>query len=452
MHENGAADFTVGSPIKKLTLFSLPLVAIMILEGLYNTADSIIVGRLVGEDALSAVSSVGTIFSLFQMLLYGGTVALSVMVSQYFGAGDAKMVRHAVVTSSIVIFALGLALGAVGAAAAPFLLRLIRVPENILPDAALYLRIVLLGLPVTSFYAMGDGISRSLGDSVTPMIVLILSAVLNVGLNLLFVAVFRLAVAGVAYATVIAETVAAVVCIRIVLKKMPSLRPDRESLRLDPKVMRNLVRLGVPSVLESSAASIGSVAVAAILNGFGSTVIGAYHSALKIEMLISYAPGGFTGGMQVWAGQNVGAGKPERVKLGFNTAAAVILVYSVFSAAVMVFLGRPLVSVFVKDGGEFVTIGARYLAVAATGLVSTGFLYLARSTLVGAGDAAAALYTTVIELTFRIGSAWLLSRSFGYTGLFFSGPIGATAAAIFAVCRYFTGGWKSKALTAPVRD
>jgi len=446
MHENQAADFTVGRPIKKLFLFSLPLVAIMILESLYTTADSIVVGRLVGENALSAVSSAGTVYSLFQMIIYGATVGLSVMVSQYYGAGEWKMVKKAIMTSTYAVMALGIVLGAAGALFAPQMLNLVNVPENILDEAVLYLRIVLLGTPVASFYSLADAISRATGDSVTPMIILIISAVLNVGLNLFFVAVLQLAVAGVAYATVLAQGLSAVVCILIVWHRQPAARPDRASLKPDGRVIKQLVRLGVPTTLESSASSMGNIIVSSILNTFGSTVIGAYHSALKIEMLISYAPGGFTGGMQVWAGQNIGAGKPERVRQGYRATAVAILLYSLFSAAVLIFFGRPLVSVFVKDGGEFVDIGAKYLMCASSGLISVGFLYLSRSTLTGAGDAAAALYTTIIEMVFRLGAAYILSHYFGYIGLFFAAPVGFTAGAVFATARYLSGKWKSKAI------
>ncbi len=334
MDEETSIDFTSGSPIKKLFLFSLPLVAIMILESLYNTADSIIVGRYVGQDALSAVSSVGTLSSLVMMLVYGACTGISVIISQYAGAKNALMVKRSAITGTYFIAVLSIVLGAAGTILAPRLLTLINVPDDIRDDALLYLRVILLGTPVFSFYSMADAVSRAMGDSVTPMIVLIVSAVINIALNMLFVVVFHMAVAGVAYATVIAEGISAVVCAVIIWHKLPLIRPNRESVKPDRTVLKNIVRLGVPSVLESSTSSVGNVAVAALLNTFGSTVIGAYNSALKIEMLVSYAPGGFTGGMQVWTGQNLGAGKPERVKKGYNATVAAIAVYSLFSAPV----------------------------------------------------------------------------------------------------------------------
>ena len=440
------ADFTTGAPVKKLILFSLPLIAIMVLQALYNTADSIVVGRLVGEDALAAVSSPGTVTMLVLMVLQGASMGLTVMLSQFFGAKDETMVKKIVATGSYVVIGLSFVLGILGAVFAPQLLKLINIPDNIAADAALYLRIIMLGTPISSLYNLATGISRSTGDSMTPMIVLIISAILNVVLNVLFVAVFKLAVAGVAYATVIAQALSAVVCVTIVWRKLPIIHPTKETMKFDNEVLRGIVKIGVPSMLQSSASSIGNILIARVLNGFGSTVIAAYHSALKLEMLISYAPGGFTGAMQVWTGQNIGAKKYDRIKLGYNASAKVIAVYSFVSAAIMLIFGRQLVSLFTTEGGEFITIGARYLAIACTGLLQVGFLFLSRSTLVGAGDANAALATTIIELVGRLGAAYLLAHFFGYYGFFFAAPVGYTLGAIFSTGRYLSGKWKDKSL------
>lgn len=449
LNKRTSADFTTGEPVKKLILFSLPLIAIMILQALYNTADSIVVGRLVGEDALAAVSSPGTVTTLVLMIIQGASLGLTVMLSQFFGAKDEIMVKKVVATGSYVIMGLSVLLGVFGAIFAEPLLKLINIPENIMADSVLYLRIIFLGTPVSSLYNLATGISRSTGDSMTPMVVLIISAILNVALNLLFVAVFKMAVAGVAYATVIAQALSAVVCVIIVWRRLPAIHPTKETAKFDGEVLKGMAKIGIPSMLQSSASSIGNILIARVLNGYGSTVIAAYHSALKVEMLISYAPGGFTGAMQVWAGQNIGAKKYDRIKLGYNASAKVIIGYSAVSAAVMLIFGRQLVGLFTSDsnaGAEFINIGAQYLAIACTGLLSVGFLFLSRSTLVGAGDANASLVTTLLELGGRLAAAYGLSYLFGYTGFFFAAPIGYTCGAVYATLRYFGGKWKDKAL------
>lgn len=447
-----ATDFTTGEPIKKLVLFSLPLIAIMVIQALYNTADSVIVGRLVGEGALAAVSTSGTVTQLVLMLLMGAAQGVGVILSQYYGANDEIMVKKVVATGTYIIMGLSVLLGIIGAMLAEPLLHLINVPENIMADAALYLRIILLGTPVAAAYNLASGIARSTGDGMTPMVVLIISALLNVVFNYVLVKYFNLAVAGVAYGTVIAQAISAVVCLVVVWRKLPVIRPTRETIGFDREVLRGVVKIGIPSVLQSSAASIGSVLIARVLNGFGSTVIAAYHSALKVEMLISYAPGGFTGAMQVWTGQNIGARKYDRIKQGYNASAKVIIAYTILSAAVMLLFGRQLVGIFTSDksvGSEFIQIGTQYLAVACTGLFSVGFLFLSRSTLVGAGDANAALVTTILELGGRLVTAYALSALFGYVGFFFAAPVGYTFGAIFATVRYLRGKWRTKSLVKP---
>jgi len=445
LSRRASTDFTTGNPVKKLVIFSLPLIAVLVLQGLYNTADSIVVGRWVGEEALAAVSAPGSITTLTLMVVHGAATGVSVVLAQYIGAKDETMVKKIVATGAYLIMGLSVVMGILGAIFAPQLLMLIDVPENIVDDAVLYLRVVFLATPISSLYNLSTSISRSTGDSMTPMIVLLICAILNVGLNILFVAVFSLAVAGVAYATVIAQTVSAIVCVMIVWRRQPMIRPTKETARFDKQVLRDVVKIGVPSMLQSSASSIGNVLISRVLNGFGSTVIAAYHSALKIEMLISYAPGGFTTGMQVWTGQNIGAKKYDRIKLGYNVTAIIIVAYTAVSMAIMLIFGRPLVGVF-TDGAEFIDIGAKYLAITCTGLLQVGFVFLSRSTLVGAGDAKAALVTSLLELGSRLVAAFVLSHFFGYVGFFFTGPVGYTVGAIYATARYLSGKWKDKAL------
>lgn len=439
------SDFTTGHPTKKLLLFSLPLIAIMVIQCFYNMADSIVVGRFVGEDALAAVSSAGSVTQIVTMLLSGVSMGLSVMVSQYYGAKDEDMVKKAIMTSIYVILGTSIVLAAIGVIFAHEFLRLVRVPENILDDATTYLVIIFLGTPATAMYNTANGVARATGDGVTPMIVLIITAILNVGLNILFVAVFKLAVAGVAYATVIATVISAIACVILTWKRIPVVRPNADSFRPNGTVVKNLIELGIPSALQSAATSIGGLAVQTVVNGFGSTVIAAYSSAQKVEAMISFPPGGFTGAMQVWTGQNVGAGKFERVKEGYIATIKVIVAYSVFTIVVLLLCGKQLMTLF-SDGEQFLTIGAQYLACTCTGVFPVGMLYLSRSTLVGAGDAKAAVYTTAIEIAARVASAFLLAHLYGYIGMFFAAPIGAVFGSTFATVRYLSGKWKDKAI------
>ena len=441
-----ARDFTTGNPTKQLTLFAMPIVVSMILQNLYTVVDMIVVGQFVGDDALAAVGTTGSMSMLVLMLMQGATMGMSVVVSQFFGAKEEKMVKKAVVTSFYLIIALALIFGALGAVFSRQLLQLIRVPDNILGDATTYLRIIFMGSIATAMYNMVAQISRATGDSVTPMVMLIISSILHIGLDILLVGQFHLSVSGVAYSTIISSLIAAAVCFIQTWRKMPLLHPTRETAKIDANVVKMVFKIGIPSALQSSTLALGQIAVQTIVNGFGSTVIAAYTAATKIEALVSYPPGGFTGAMQVFAGQNVGANNFKRVRRGFKDTFIIILVYSVISATVMAVFGRQLTSLFTSTGGKMLDIGQEYLIMAAIGTVFCGLLQLTKSTLNGAGDAAAGVWVSVLELAGRILGAFILARYVGYIGAFAGGPIGWLIGSIFGSIRYLSGSWTKKRL------
>lgn len=440
-------DFTTGNPTKLLTMFAMPLVISMILQNLYTVADMVIVGRFVGDDALAAVGTTGSLSMLVLMLIQGATLGMSVVVSQFYGAKDKTMVKKAVMTSFYIITILALVFGLVGALMSRQLLQLINVPDNILDDATTYLRIIFIGSIVTAMYNMISQISRATGDSITPMVLLIISSILNIGLNILFVTVFKLAVAGVAYSTIIATFVATIVCFISTWKKMPILHPTRETIKPDIDVMKMVMKIGIPSALQSSTLAIGHIIVQTIINGFGSTVIAAYTAATKIEALISYPPGGFTGAMQVFAGQNVGAGNFDRVKRGFKDTLIIIIGYSIVSATIMIVFAKQLISIFTTNSDSaMLDVGRKYLILAAIGTLFCGILQLTKSTLNGAGDASAGVWISSLELAGRILGAMILAKHIGYIGAFAGGPIGWLIGAIFGTLRYMGGGWMKKRL------
>ncbi|MDR1532182.1 MAG: MATE family efflux transporter [Clostridiales bacterium] len=439
-------DFTAGNPTTLMLKFAWPLILSMVLQNLYNTMDMIIVGRYLGNDALAAVGTTASISMLVLMLISGATMGMSVVVSQFYGAKDEIRVKKAICTSFYLITALSLVFSIIGAVFTMDFLRVMNVPDNIIGDAAVYLRIIFLGSITTALYNMASFIMRSLGDSLTPMITLIISSVLNVGLNILFVAAFGLGVPGVAYATVIATALSAVVCWVILWRKMPIIHPTRETLKPDFEVIKLVVRIGVPSALMSSSMALGNVIIQTVVNGFGPTVMAAYSAATKIEALVAYAPGGLTQGMQVFTGQNVGARQYERVRQGFRSSMKLIVGFSACTLLALVLLGRPLMTIFTSDGGEMVEIGRTYLMISGLGSILCGILFLCRSTLTGAGDAMAAIYISVIELAGRIIGSFVLARYFGYAGAFIGTVTGWLGGAAFGYIRYARGGWTAKGL------
>ncbi len=447
MKKKNSIDFTVGSPAGKLIKFAMPLVAIYVLQNLYHTADTLVVGRFVGENALAAVGSCGHISGLVLTLMSGATLGMSVVVSQYFGAGDDERLKKSVITSFYMIVALALIFSALGAVFSRQLLQLIQVPDNILDDATLYLRIIFIGGLATGLYNMATSISRALGDSITPMIVLIVTAVLNVALNVLFVVTFKLAVAGVAYATVIATVLSAVVCVVILWKKHPMLHPTRSTAKPDKEIAIQVVKIGAPSALQSSTMSLCNLVTQGLLNSFGSTVIAAYTAAVKIDNLIAWPPGGFTQAIQVYTGQNVGAGKYDRIKEGVRVSLLVVFLYSAVAGVITLLFREPFMNMFTNvTGTEMVKIGVQYLTIVACAWSFTGFNHLYKCVLTGAGDANGAFIVTAAELAARLGLSVLLSRFMGYIGLFIATPIGWVVAATVGWVLYRLGRWKTKAV------
>ena len=450
-------DFTQGNPGKELILFSWPLILAMVLQNLYNMADTLIVGRFLGDTAMGAVGTAGTVTNVVLMLAGGATQGASVVISQYIGAKDEGNVKKALMTAVYIIAGLALLFGAVGLIASPALLRMINVYGEANMLATEYLRIIFAGTIATALYNMGYVISRSLGDSMTPMIVLVFTTILNVGLNVLFVVPFQMGVAGVAYATILATAIAAVICWVIIWRRCPIIRPDRESVRPDAEMAGVIAKIGIPSALMSSTNMIGILVVQSLVNGFTTVtlpVMAAYAAATKIEAMVSYPPGGISQGMQVLAGQNVGAGKFERVGQGLKAAIKIIAVYSVFSAAVMILGGKALMGLFTSTQAT-IDIGYAYMVITAIGLFLCGIVFTVRYTLNGAGDASASAVLSVIELVARVAGAYVFSHftPLGYIGVFIGTPFGWLVASVAAVVRFRGGKWKEKRIVkTPVKQ
>lgn len=450
-------DFTQGHPGKQLLLFSWPLILAMVLQNLYNMADTLIVGRFLGDTAMGAVGTAGTVTNVVLMLVGGATQGASVVISQYIGAKDEGNVKRALMTAVYIIVGLALVFGVVGLMASSSLLRMINVTGEANDLASEYLKIIFAGTIATALYNMGYVISRSLGDSITPMIVLVFTSILNVGLNVLFVVSFHMGVAGVAYATILATAIAAAICWVIIWRRCPIIRPDKDSIRLDGPMAKVIAKIGIPSALMSSTNMIGILVVQSLVNGFTTAtlpVMAAYAAATKLEAMISYPPGGISQGMQILAGQNVGAGKFERVGQGLKAAIQIIAVYSVFSGAVLILGGKALMGLFTSTQAT-IDIGYAYLVITAIGLFLCGVVFTIRYTLNGAGDASASALLSVIELVARVAGAYIFSHytSLGYIGIFIGTPVGWLAASVVAVVRFKGGKWKEKRIVkTPVKQ
>lgn len=439
-------NFTSGPIVKPLILFAIPLAISFTLQNLYNMADMIVVGRFLGENAIAAVGTTNSIFMLITMMITGATVGISVVVSQYFGGGEEKMVKKAVYTGLYIVVSLGIIFSIIGAIFSRQLLLLISTPENVIDDAALYLRIVCVGALATALYNFAGQLMRALGDGITAMIMLIIASVLNVGLNLLFIAVLKTGVEGVAYATVIAMAFSAVSCAVIALKKLPILRPTKETAAFDKEVALQIAKIAAPAALQQSTTSLGSLCVQSGINSFGSMVMAAFNAANKLETVFTFPPGGLTQALQVVVGQNMGAEKPERVKTGVKYTFIIQEAYHIVTGIILIVFGKNLLGLFVTGASDLMDIGYVYLVMIAIGSLANAVRSLTLATLTGSGDAGAALMVSAVELCGRIIGAFVLAKIFGYPGVFLSTPLAWTLGAIYGSIRYFSGKWKDKAV------
>lgn len=448
-------DFTEGSIGGKIFRFSLPLIAVLVLQSLYNMADTIVIGRFVGDLAMGAVGAAGSLVNIVLLLIAGLTQAASVIIAQCKGARDEKGIRTTFSTSIIVSVVVSIILGIVGVIIAPYLCQLMGLEPETARMATIYLRIMFFGAPVTTLYNLGNAISRSMGDSVTPMVVLIVTAILNVFLNIWFVVSFHLDVAGVAYATVLSTAISAVVCFVLIWRKIPMIRPQsKDEIRPDGKIVKLMFKIGVPGALQSSTMAIGAVIMQTLVNDFTTPtfpVLAAYTAATKTEQLISFPPGGISNGLQVFVGQNTGAGKHDRIRKGLSFTMKAILVYSIISGLILAFFGKPLTAIFTSTEATQ-RIGADYLLLISPFLFFTGVSYTLRTLFIGAGNMKVALINSFLELAVRFAVAYLLAyyTPLGYKGIFLASGISWAASSLHSFICFRMGLWKRKSVMETV--
>ena len=309
-------DLTTGSPARLIIGFSLPLLAGNLFQQFYSMADTIVVGRSIGVDALAAVGSTGAISFLVLGFVIGLTGGFSVVVAQKFGAGDEREVRRAVAMSVYLSVLLTIVLTAVSVLCTRPLLNFMQTPANIYDDAYAYIVVIFAGTGAIIFYNLLSGVLRALGDSRTPLYFLILSSVINVALDLVFILVFGMGVAGAAYATVAAQVLSGLLCLLYMAKKFPILRFHKSDWAWNGRLVVHHLRLGLPMAFQFSVTAIGVMILQGAINGFGSSVVAGYTAASKVEQLTTQPMMTFGITMATYGGQNLGAGRLDRIRQG----------------------------------------------------------------------------------------------------------------------------------------
>ena len=341
-------DLLNGSPGKNLLLFALPMILGNLFQQFYNMADSMIVGNFVGEESLAAVGASYALTNVFIMIAIGGGNGASVITSQYLGAKNYNRMKTSISTALISFLVLSLLLGGFGFAFNGEILRRLQTPENVLDQARLYLGIYFLGMPFLFMYNVLAAIFNAMGDSRTPLYLLIFSSVLNVGLDILSVTVFGMGVDGVAIATVVAQGVSACISFFLLMRKLRGYRSERaEGERFaffDSRMLWSGTRVAVPSILQQSIVSIGMLLVQSVVNSFGSPALAGYSAGSRIESLCIVPMIATGNAVSTFTAQNIGAGKVERVKQGYRASYAIVIGFAAAIAAIVAVFHGPIIS------------------------------------------------------------------------------------------------------------
>jgi len=445
-------DFTTGNEAKHIFRFALPMLIGNIFQQLYNVVDSIIVGRYLGDKALAAVGASFPIIFMVIALIIGIGIGSSVVISQYFGAKDFDRVKRAADTTYIFLFFAGIIITIVGLLSGEYIFRLMRLPEEILPMAKTYLDIYMYGLVLMFGFNSVSSILRGVGDSKTPLYFLIVSTFLNIFLDTLFVLGFKWGIAGAAWATVIAQAFSFIIAVIYLERLRHMLRITFKRLVFDWEIFWQSVRIGLPTGIQQTLVALGGMALMGIVNTFGTEVIAGFSAASRIDSLAVIPIMNFSASLSGFVGQNIGAGKVDRVNRGLWATIKMSVLFSVIITAIILIWGDKMMVVFTTNP-RVVDIGYHYLMVVSFFYVAFAVMFCINGLLRGAGAAVVPMYITLLSLWIvRIPLAYLLSKTFGMNeaGVWWSIPIGWLMGAVASTIYYRYGSWKNKSVVKPV--
>lgn len=439
-------DMTKGTPWKLILAFSLPLLVGNIVQQLYSMVDALIVGQYVGVDALAAVGSTGSANFLVLGFAMGMTSGFSVLIAQRFGAGEETGLKRAVASSIVLSILVTVILTIISVVFVRDLLELMQTPANIIDEAEIYIGIIFWGIGASIYYNLIAGILRALGDSKTPLYFLIVSSVINVILDILFISVFSMGVAGAGVATVISQLISAVLCTIYAIKSYPILRLTKEDFRWEKRTAVGHLKIGLPMALQFSVTAVGCMILQWALNGFGSTVIAAYTAANKVEGIIHQPFGAIGVAMATFCGQNLGARRIDRIKKGVWVAVLFGAVTSMIASLINWFLGENITKLFLDSpNSEVLYYSTRYLNIIAFFYPALGLLYIFRNVLQGMGESLVPMLGGVAELIARFLVGLYLAPKYGYDGVCYGSPLAWVVAGLMvAVAYYYSLYWNKK--------
>lgn len=437
-------DLTTGPIRRSLLLFSLPLIGGNLLQQFYNIADTWIVGRYLGSVALGAVGSAFSLMILLNSLILGLCMGSGVVFSQLYGENKTDKLKTAIVNAFFLILLVSLLLLVLSYLSLPAISTLMRIPKAAVPEFKKYLFFIFLGIPFTFLFNFYAAVLRSIGNSVTPLIFLLISTFLNIGLDFLFVLSFHWGVSGAALATVLAQGVSAIGLAFCTYFQTPQLRPQRAHLHLNGSLMRRIASVSILTSIQQSIMNFGILMVQSLVNSFGVAAMAAFTAGVKIDSF-AYSPAqDFANGFSTFVAQNAGAGKSKRVRQGIREAVILSLSFCLTVSILVVVFAKPLLSLFIDPAEqEIMQIGVQYLRIEGVFYVGIGMLFLLYAIYRGLEHAGMSIVLTIISLGLRVILSYAFAPSFGIWVIFASIPIGwfiADAVGIIGLRRI----WKVK--------
>ena len=402
-------DMTTGTPWKSIAMFSIPMLIGNIAQQLYSTVDSIVVGHYVGDNALAAVGSASPLFNMLLVLFVGISAGVGIMVSQYFGAKDREELSQTIGTSITLTGIASLILMIISPPIIKPMLRLLRTPESILNDCTWYLIILMIGIAGMAYYNILSGILRGMGDSFSALIYLLIATVLNIGLDILFVAKFNMGVAGVSLATAIAQGISAAMCLKKLMRMKEVFDLGKEELKMTKRHVKQIIRLGLPSGITQAIFSSAMIVVQSLTNSFGEMFIAANVIVMRVDGFAMMPNMSFGTAMTTYTGQNVGARKKDRVIQGAKQGTILALGCAVVITAIILLYGKYLMGIFTSTE-ELVDMSMYVMKILAAGYIAFAVTQCLSGVMRGAGDTVTPMWISMVQtILIRVPIAYGIS-------------------------------------------
>ncbi|OFY48750.1 MAG: MATE family efflux transporter [Bacteroidetes bacterium GWF2_41_31] len=441
-------DLTTGKEGRRILNFAIPMLLGNVLQQMYNVVDSIIIGKVLGKEALAAVgANFPLIFALISFVV-GIAIGATVIIAQYYGAKQMDMVKRTIDTLYIFMFFASIVLTIIGISFSESIFRFIDLPKEVVPLAVSYFNIYAIGFVFFFGFQGTSAILRGLGDSKTPLYFLVVSTIINIGLDVLFVVIFRWGIEGVAAATVIAQAGAFLSIVWYLNKYHKFLDFSPLKMKFDRGIFKKSLQIGLPSGFQQTAVAIGFLALYRIVNTFGTPTVAAYSVATRIDSFATMPAMAFSAAISTFVGQNIGANKNERIGKGLKATLLMISVLALTISACTVIFAEPLMRLFTnKEDYEVVAIGVSYLQIVSPFYMVFSMMFIFNGALRGAGDTLFPMFITIMALwIIRLPLSYLLSLHFGAIGIWWGIPIAWAFGVLASSLYYKTGRWKKKAV------